>query len=226
MTRKDNTCSTSNENHDPHHCAHSKPSQVPTGLSARAPLRDRNVTTEEGGQTISTALSPESESARIVRLEAELEAMKMQCDRADAALHSECQRAPVPRREHNTAADKSIPRPSNAAKVKTEELREMLDIEKMEWNAIRMRIYMERNWKAQKPSKLVMAYNTEKFPILRQCEASMPPKLPDSDKDLMDLDNDVQDNGDEDDEPELSFSEGKKHAVLPDGRAWKCSRQD
>ncbi|KAJ7301911.1 hypothetical protein DFH08DRAFT_827114 [Mycena albidolilacea] len=148
---------------------------------------------------------------------------------------------------------------------------------------------MERNWKAQKPSKLAMAYNTEKFPILRQCEgqwgvdriakadplqlqelstlcpqyrnlpwpssgspshrcpscgvnplnpfahsshhdllhprlvssalsvcwtilaassrpASTPPELPDSDENLMDLDNDVQDNGDEDDEPELSLA--------------------
>ncbi|KAJ7884104.1 hypothetical protein B0H14DRAFT_2564495 [Mycena olivaceomarginata] len=47
----------------------------------------------------------------------------------------------------------------------------------------------------------------------------------DSDEDLMDLD-DMQDNGDEDDEPELSLSEGKKRAAPPDGRARKRSRQD
>jgi hypothetical protein len=67
--------------------------------------------------------------------------MKAQRDRVDAALRAEHQCAPVPRRgENNTTADESIPRPFNAAKVKMEELREMLDIEKMEWNAIRMRI--------------------------------------------------------------------------------------
>jgi hypothetical protein len=43
----------------------------------------------------------------------------------------------------NTAADESIPRPPNAAKVKMEALREMLDIEKMEWNAICVRIYFK-----------------------------------------------------------------------------------
>ncbi|KAJ7782199.1 hypothetical protein B0H14DRAFT_2630840 [Mycena olivaceomarginata] len=47
----------------------------------------------------------------------------------------------------------------------------------------------------------------------------------DSDEDLMDLD-DMQDNGDEDDEPELSLSEGKKRAAPPHGRARKRSRQD
>ncbi|KAJ7244672.1 hypothetical protein C8J57DRAFT_1680502 [Mycena rebaudengoi] len=181
MTRKDNTRSTSNENHDPRPRARTKRSRVPTASSARTPLRDRNVTTHEGAQTISTALPPEPESARVARLEAELEAMKEQRDRADAALRAESQRAPVPRREHNAAADESIPRPPNAAKVKMEALREMLNIEKMEWNAIRTatrealtaaQLDMERNWKAQKPSKLAMAYNTveEKFPILRQCE--------------------------------------------------------
>ncbi|KAJ7330273.1 hypothetical protein DFH08DRAFT_966842 [Mycena albidolilacea] len=291
--------------------------------SARAPLRDKNVTTDEGGQIMSTTLSPEPESARIARLEAELEAMKAQRDHADAALCAERQRAPVPRRGHNsTAADESIPRPCNAAKVRMEELREMLDIEKMEWNAIRTatrdaltaaQLDMERNWKAQKPSKLAMAYNAveEKFPILRQCEgqwgvdriakqtlsnrksyqrcvhntatyrgrravarrtaarraasarrtfshtppatpsctsaipASSPRRSPsagpsqprrraqplrvssfDSDEDLMDLDDDVQDNGDEDDEPKLSRSEGKKRAALPDGQARKRSRRD
>ncbi|KAJ7841619.1 hypothetical protein B0H14DRAFT_3140181 [Mycena olivaceomarginata] len=268
-------------------------------------------------------LSPEPESARIARVEAELEAMKAQRDHADAALHAERQRAPVPRRGHNTAADESIPRPSNTAKVK------MLDIEKMEWNAIRMRICfrytatrdaltaaqldMERNWKAQKPSKLAMVYNSveEKFPILRQCEgqwgvariakqtlsnrksyqrcvrntatyhgrravarhtaacraaatrrtlshtppaspsrtsaipASSPRRSPsagpsqlhrcaqpqcvpsfDGDEDLRDLDDDVRDNGDEDDGPELSCLERKKRAALPDGQARKRSRHD
>jgi hypothetical protein len=66
--------------------------------------------------------------------------MKEQRNHADAALCAERQRAPVPRREHNAAADESIPRPPNAAKVKMEALQEMLDIEKMEWNAIRVRI--------------------------------------------------------------------------------------
>jgi hypothetical protein len=66
--------------------------------------------------------------------------MKEQRDRADAALRAERQRAPVPRREHNAAADESIPRPPNAAKVKMEALREMLDLKKMEWNAIHVRI--------------------------------------------------------------------------------------
>ncbi|KAJ7252807.1 hypothetical protein C8J57DRAFT_1519599 [Mycena rebaudengoi] len=264
---------------------------------------------------MSTAPLPEPESARVARLEAELEAMKEQRDRADAALRAESQRAPVPRREHNAAADESFPRPPNAAKVKMEALREMLDIEKMEWNAIRTatrdaltaaQLDMERNWKAQKPSKLAMAYNTveEKFPILRQCEGQWgvdriakqtlsnrksyqscsssnpatyrgrraaarhtaarrgaatsrtpshtPPATPsrtsaipapsprrspsagpsqprcharpqrvpnfDSDDDLLDFDNDVQDNGEEDDGPELSRSGGKKRAAPPMGR--------
>ncbi|KAJ7211463.1 hypothetical protein C8J57DRAFT_1605928 [Mycena rebaudengoi] len=303
MTRKDNTRSTSNENHDPRPRARTKRSRVPTASSARTPLRDRNVTTHEGAQTISTALPPEPESARVARLEAELEAMKEQRDRADAALRAESQRAPVPRREHNAAADESIPRPPNAAKVKMEALREMLNIEKMEWNAIRLD--MERNWKAQKPSKLAMAYNAveEKFPILRQCEGQWgvdriakqtlsnrksyqscisnpatyrgrraaarhtaarrgaatrrtpshtPPATPsrtsatptpspcrspsagpsqprhharpqrvpnfDSDDDLLDFDDDVQDNGEEDDGPELSPSGGRSVQRRPMGR--------
>jgi hypothetical protein len=108
---------------------------------------------------MSTILSPEPEFARIAQLEgvikvihpyyftdilatAELEAMKAQRERADAALRAEHQRAPAPRYGHNTAADKSMSRPSNAVKVKIkmEESRQMLNIEKIQWNAIRMRI--------------------------------------------------------------------------------------
>ncbi|KAF8182163.1 hypothetical protein K438DRAFT_1975701 [Mycena galopus ATCC 62051] len=288
MTQKGNTRSSSNENHNPRPCARSKPSRVPTASSACAPPRDRNVTTDEGGQTISTTPSPEHECARIARLEAELEAMKAQHDRADAALRAERQRAPVPRCEHNIVADESIPRPSNAAKVKMEALREMLDIEKMDWNAIHTatrdaltaaQLDTERNWKAQKLSKLAMAYNTveEKFPVLRQCEGqwgvdriakqtlsnrksyqscvrnpvtyrgrhspcrflahlfhprpvssplSICWTIPAADEDLMDLNDNVQDNGEEDNEPELSRSEGKKRAALPDERARKRSRRD
>jgi len=203
-----------------------------------------------------------------------------------------------------------------------EALREMLDIEKMEWNAIRTatrdaltaaQLDMKRNWKAQKPSKLAMAYNAveEKFPILRQCEGQWgidriakqtlsnrksyqscicnpatyrgrcavvrrtaarhavatrrtpshtPPATPsrtsaipapsprrslsagpsqlrrraqpqrissfDSDEDLMDFEDDMQDNEEEDDGPELSRSEGKKRAAPPDGPARKRSRRD
>ncbi|KAJ7894382.1 hypothetical protein B0H14DRAFT_3426777 [Mycena olivaceomarginata] len=68
MTRKDYTRSTSisNENQD---------SRVPAASSARTPLRDRNVTTDEGGQTMSMSPSPKPESARIARLEAELQAI-------------------------------------------------------------------------------------------------------------------------------------------------------
>ncbi|KAF8145347.1 hypothetical protein K438DRAFT_1945106 [Mycena galopus ATCC 62051] len=288
--------------------------------SARAPLRDRNVITNEEGQKMSPSPPPEPESTRIARLEAELEAMKAQRDHADAALCAERQRAPVTRREHETAADESIPRPPNAAK--------MLDLEKMEWNAIRTatrdaltaaQLDMERNWKAQKPSKLAMAYNAltyleveERFPVLRQCEGQWgidriakqtlsnrksyqscvrnpstycghraearrttihraavrvaaarrtpshtPPATPspiaapsprrspsagpsqprrraqlqrvlsfDGDDDLMNFDNDLQDNGDEGDEPELSASEGKKRAAPPDGQPQKRSRRD
>ncbi|KAJ7236153.1 hypothetical protein C8J57DRAFT_1530257 [Mycena rebaudengoi] len=250
---------------------------------------------------MSTALPPEPESARVARLEAELEAMKEQRDRADAALRAECQRAPVPRREHNAAADESIPRPPNAAKTAT---RDALTAAQLD---------MERNWKAQKPSKLAMVYNAveEKFPILRQCEGQWgvdriakqtlsnrksyqscisnpatyrgrraaarhtaarrgaatrrtpshtPPATPsrtsatptpspcrspsagpsqprrharpqrvpnfDSDDDLLDFDDDVQDNGEEDDGPELSPSGGKKRAAPPDGPARKRSRRD
>ncbi|KAJ7785588.1 hypothetical protein B0H14DRAFT_3506711 [Mycena olivaceomarginata] len=81
---------------------------------------------------MSTILSPEPEFARIAQREAELEAMKAQRERADAALRAEHQRAPVPRYGHNTAADKSMSRPSNAAKVKVkmEESRQMLNIER------------------------------------------------------------------------------------------------
>ncbi|KAF8188157.1 hypothetical protein K438DRAFT_1833925 [Mycena galopus ATCC 62051] len=202
--------------------------------------------------------------------------MKAQRDHADAALCAEHQRAPVPRREFNTAADESIPHPSNAAKVKMEALREMLDIEKMDWNTIHTatrdaltaaQLDMERNWKAQKPSKLAMAYNAveEKFPVLRQCEGqwgvdriakqtlsnrksyqscvrnpvtycgrrapcrrAQPQRVRSfgSDEDLMDLNDDMQDNGEEDNGPELSRSEGKMHAALPDERARKRSRRD
>ncbi|KAF8209087.1 hypothetical protein K438DRAFT_1930034 [Mycena galopus ATCC 62051] len=330
MKRKDNTRSTSNENNDPrpNPRARVKPSRAPTTSSARAPLRDRNVTTNEEGQTISPSPLPKPESTCIARLEAELEAMKAQRDHADAALCAERQRAPVTRREHEPAADESIPRPPNAAKVKMEALQQMLDLEKMEWNAIHTatrdaltaaQLDMERKWKAQKPSKLAMAYNAltyleveERFPVLRQCEGQWgvdriakqtlsnrksyqscvqnpstyrgrraearrttvhraavrvaaarrtsshtPPATPspiaapsprrspsagpsqprrhaqpqrilsfDGDDDLMNFDDDLQDNGDEGDEPELSASEGKKRAAPPDGQSRKRSRRD
>ncbi|KAJ7238912.1 hypothetical protein C8J57DRAFT_1246242 [Mycena rebaudengoi] len=47
-----------------------------------------------------------------------------------------------------------------------------------------------------------------------------------SEDDLLDFDDDVQDNEEEDDGPELSRSEGKKRAAPPDGPARKRSRGD
>ncbi|KAJ6453299.1 hypothetical protein C8R47DRAFT_1229097 [Mycena vitilis] len=143
----------------------------------RAPLADRNADVSR----TSPDRHDESQAERIARLEAELTAMKEQRDRAKNAPHAERLRGPAPNEHPSTAANESIPRPSNASKVKMGALQEMLDIDHVTWNAIHTstrdaltaaRANYDRTWKAQKPEKFAMAYNAveEKFPVLRRCE--------------------------------------------------------
>ncbi|KAJ7268902.1 hypothetical protein C8J57DRAFT_1227673 [Mycena rebaudengoi] len=172
-----NNTSTSKENHDPHcRCGRSKASRAATSSTPRASLGDRDTNTNDSAQG---APSPEPEAARIAQLEAELEDARAQRDRANAALRAERQHAPAPPRE--PAAEESIPRPANASKVTMSELRKIIGVDKLTWNAIHTatrntlsstRLNLEHNWKAQKPAKLAMAYNAveEKFPALRRCE--------------------------------------------------------
>ncbi|KAJ7868945.1 hypothetical protein B0H14DRAFT_3440970 [Mycena olivaceomarginata] len=130
----------------------------------RAPLGDRNV---DMGQPSNSGTQAESEADRIARLEAEVEAMKEQRDRANEALRAERLHAPAPR-EHPSAVADFICRPSNASKIKMGEFQEMLGIDHVTWNTIHTSTSdalsaahpdYDRNWKAQKPDKFTMAYN-------------------------------------------------------------------
>jgi len=97
---------------------------------------------------------------------------RAQRDSANAALRAQRERIPAPHREH-AAIDESIPRPRNASKVKMEDLQEQLGADSLEWNAMHTvvrdalssaQLNPGRNWKAQNPSKLAMAYNAVRPP--------------------------------------------------------------
>ncbi|KAJ6581977.1 hypothetical protein B0H19DRAFT_1117173 [Mycena capillaripes] len=173
---KDTSRTLSKENDDARRSSAKRPGAAKNSM-LRAPLADRNADMSQA----SSGTQGESQADRIARLEAELEAMKEQRDRANEALRTERLRGPAPRERPSTAANEFIPRPSNASKVKMGELKEMLDIDHLTWNAIHTstrdalsaaRPDYDRNWKAQKPDKFAMAYNAveEKFPVLRRCE--------------------------------------------------------
>ncbi|KAJ6586515.1 hypothetical protein DFH09DRAFT_1359802 [Mycena vulgaris] len=165
----------SNENNDVRRSSAKRPRTVQNSMP-RGPLADRNADMSP----TSSGTQGESEADRIARLEAEVEAMKEQRDRANEALRNERLRGPAPCQQPSAAND-FIPRPSNASKVKMGALQEMLSIDHVTWNAIHTstrdalsaaRPDYDRNWKAQKPDKFAMAYNAveEKFPVLRRCE--------------------------------------------------------
>ncbi|KAF8195342.1 hypothetical protein K438DRAFT_1968650 [Mycena galopus ATCC 62051] len=167
MAQPSKSKSKSKENHGTQHRA------SPKRTSTRVPLAPRNSDDSD------TSARSGSASGRIARLEAELAKAKRQRDRANEALRAE--RSQPSRDTHADATAETIPRPSNASKVKMSELQDMLDIDNLTWNAIHTctrdalssaRPDYARVWKAQKPDKFAKAYNAieEEFPVLRRCE--------------------------------------------------------